>query len=268
LDHKVSLIPQRSFIMPILPEVIYNLTSDASRLNDFTAYLSKNHCLETFRFIQDALRYQAHYAEIVEHEEVPWEYLRRHYDYLQELWEDLLGTYILPNGHREVNLPSEIRTRLLGIRSSALPPYPSGLDDAVKTVLELMEHSILPGFMKSYESLDQPGGGGVGGWRGVLCRLRRKISTPTPERNYKDSVPRVSDSREDSEATHCTRRRFLAVAAASPYNHLRRPLGGVFDHTVCDVRGIRWLKLPLEKDGAAGGTEINARDDWASAKLL
>jgi hypothetical protein len=146
--------------MPILPEVIYNLTSDASRLNDFTAYLSKNHCLETFQFIQDALRYQAHYAEIVEHEEIPWEYLRRHYDYLQELWEDLLGTYILPNGHREVNLPSEIRTRLLGIRSSALPPYPSGLDDAVKTVLELMEHSILPGFMKSYESLDQPGGGG------------------------------------------------------------------------------------------------------------
>ncbi|KAH7233771.1 uncharacterized protein BKA55DRAFT_522934, partial [Fusarium redolens] len=249
-----------------------NLTSDASRLNDFTAYLSKNHCLETFQFIQDASKYRAHYAEIVEEKEIPWEYLRRHYDYLQELWEDLLGTYpfedILPNGHREVNLPSEIRTRLLGLRSSALPPYPSTLDDAVKTVLELMEDSILPKFMKSYESLDQPRGRGVGSWRGVLCRLQRKISTPTSERNYKDSVPRASDSREDSEATHCTRRRFLAVAAASPYNHLRRPLGGLFDHTVCDIRGIRWLKLPLEKDGAAAGTEIDARDEWVSAQLL
>ncbi|RKK11284.1 hypothetical protein BFJ66_g16600 [Fusarium oxysporum f. sp. cepae] len=255
--------------MSLLPEVISNLALDASRLNDFTAYLSKNHCLETFQFIQDASRYRAYYAEIVEDKEIPWEYLRRHYYYLQELWEDILGTYILPNGHREVNLPSEIRTRLLGLRSSALPPHPSGLDDAVKTVLELMEDSILPGFMESYESLDRPGGRGeVGGWRGVLCRLQRRISTTTSEQNYKESVPRASDSRDDSEATHCTRRRFLAVAAASPYNHLRRPLGGLFDHTVCNVRGIRWLKLPLEKDGAAADTEIDDRDEQVSAKLL
>ncbi|PCD25524.1 hypothetical protein AU210_014627 [Fusarium oxysporum f. sp. radicis-cucumerinum] len=255
--------------MSLLPEVISNLALDASRLNDFTAYLSKNHCLETFQFIQDASRYRAYYAEIVEDKEIPWEYLRRHYDYLQELWEDILGTYILPNGHREVNLPSEIRTRLLGLRSSALPPHPSGLDDAVKTVLELMEDSILPGFMESYESLDRPGGRGeVGGWRGVLCRLQRRISTTTSEQNYKESVPRASDSRDNSEATHCTRRRFLAVTAASPYNHLRRPLGGLFDHTVCNVRGIRWLKLPLEKDGAAADTEIDDRDEQVSAKLL
>jgi hypothetical protein len=139
----------------------------------------------------------------------------------------------------------------------------------VKTVLELVEDSILPGFMESYESLDRPGGRGeVGGWRGVLCRLQRKISTTTSEQNYKESVPRASDSRDDSKATHCTRRRFLAVAAASPYNHLRRPLGGLFDHTVCNVRGIRWLKLPLEKDGAAADTEIDDRDEQVSAKLL
>ncbi|KAM5527716.1 hypothetical protein FOXYSP1_20078 [Fusarium oxysporum f. sp. phaseoli] len=254
--------------MSLLPEFISNLPSDASRLNDFTTYLSKNHCLETFQFVQEASRYRAHYAEIVEGKEIPWEYLRRHYNYLQELWKDLLGTYILPNGHREVNLPSEIRTRLLGLRSSALPPHPSGLDDAVKTVLELMEDSILPRFMKSYESLDQHGGREVGGWRGVLCRLQRKISTPTSERNHKDFVPRASDSREGSEAPHCIRRRILAVAAASPYSHVRRPLGGLFDHTVCDVRSIRWLKLPLKKDGAVADTEIDVRDECVNAKLL
>ncbi|KAM5528354.1 hypothetical protein FOXYSP1_18835 [Fusarium oxysporum f. sp. phaseoli] len=219
--------------MSLLPEFISNLPSDASRLNDFTTYLSKNHCLETFQFVQEASRYRAHYAAIV------------------ELWKDLLGTYILPNGHREVNLPSEIRTRLLGLRSSALPPHPSGLDDAVKTVLELMEDSILPRFMK-----------------GVLCRLQRKISTPTSERNHKDFVPRASDSREGSEAPHCIRRRILAVAAASPYSHVRRPLGGLFDHTVCDVRSIRWLKLPLKKDGAVADTEIDVRDECVNAKLL
>jgi hypothetical protein len=42
----------------------------------------------------------------------------------------------------------------------------------------------------------------------------------------------------------------------------------LFDHTVCDIRGIRWLKLPLEKDGAAAGIEIDARDEWVSAQLL
>ncbi|KAJ0127906.1 hypothetical protein HZ326_28991 [Fusarium oxysporum f. sp. albedinis] len=77
--------------MSLLPEFISNLPSDASRLNNFTTYLLKNHYLETFQFIQEASRYRAYYAEI-------------------ELWKDLLGTYILPNRYREVNLPSAIRT--------------------------------------------------------------------------------------------------------------------------------------------------------------
>jgi hypothetical protein len=42
----------------------------------------------------------------------------------------------------------------------------------------------------------------------------------------------------------------------------------LFDHTVCDVRGIRWLKLPLKKDGAVAGTEIDVRDECVNAKLL
>ncbi|KAH7191160.1 RGS domain-containing protein [Fusarium oxysporum] len=253
--------------MQSLPEVISNLHSDAGGLNDFTAYLSKNHCLETLQFTQDAWRYRAHYAEIVEDKEIPWEYLRRHYDYLQELWEDLLGTYILPSGHREVNLPSEVRARLLGLRSSALPPHPSELDEAVKIIIELMEDSILPGFLKSYVSLDQPGDRGGGGWRGIFGRLQRKIPTPTSERGYEDSGSRASGSREDGEVTLCTRRRFLRGAPASSHNHLLRPLGELFDHTVRRVRGMRWLKPPQENDGAAD-SEIDAKDEQFRAKLL
>ncbi|KAH7190856.1 RGS domain-containing protein [Fusarium oxysporum] len=247
--------------------IISNLNSEAGGLNDFTAYLSKNHCLETLQFIQDALRYRAYYAEIVEDKEIPWPYLRRHYDYLQELWEDLLGTYILPSGHREVNLPSEVRTRLLGLRSSALSPHPSELDEAVKIILELMEDSILPGFLKSYVSLDQPGDRGGGGWRGIFDKLQRKIPTSTSERGYEDSGSRASGSREDGEATLCTRRRFLGGAPASPHSHLLRPLGELFDHTVRGVRGMRWLKPPLENDGAAD-SEIDAKDEQVRAKLL
>ncbi|KAF6515237.1 hypothetical protein HZS61_005143 [Fusarium oxysporum f. sp. conglutinans] len=185
-----------------------------------------------------------------------------------ELWEDLLGTYILPDGDREVNLPCEVRARLLGLRSSSLPAHPSELDDVIQIVLELMEDSILPGFLKSYESLDQSRGGVVGGWRGLLGRLPRRVSTPTSEGDHEDSVSRSSSSREDDEDTHCTRRRFLEATLASPRRHLLRPLEELLDHTVCSVRSMRWFKEPPEKDGAAD-TEIGTKDKEVSgAKLL
>ncbi|EXL39216.1 hypothetical protein FOCG_18170 [Fusarium oxysporum f. sp. radicis-lycopersici 26381] len=130
-----------------------------------------------------------------------------------------------------------------------------------------MEDSILPGFLKSYESLDQSRGGVVGGWRGLLGGLPRRVPTPTSEGDHEDSVSRSSGSREDDEATNCTRRRFLVAALASPRSHLLRPLGGLLDHTVCGARGTRWLKKPLEKDGVAD-TEIDAKDKEVSAKLL
>ncbi|KAF4448249.1 hypothetical protein F53441_8325 [Fusarium austroafricanum] len=251
--------------MSLLPEIISNLNSDPSRLNDFIAYLSKNHCLETLQFIQDASRYRACYAEIVEHRKVPWEYLRRHYDFQQELWEDLLSTYILPNGDRELNLPCEVRARLLGLRSSSLPPHPSELDEVIQIVLELMEDSILPGFLKSYESLDQSGGGVVGGWRGPLGRLPRRVSTPSSEEDHEDSVSQSSGSREDDEGTHCTRRRFLEAALASPCRHLLRPLEDLLNNTVCSTRNMRWFKKPPKKDGAAD-TGISTKDKEVSAK--
>jgi hypothetical protein len=253
--------------MPLLPEVLSDFHAETSTLHDFTAYLSRHHCLETLQFIQDASRYQAYYADIVKETEIPWEHLRRHCNYLQELWEDLLGSYILPHGHREVNPPSEIRTRLLRLHSSALPPHPSGLDDVIRVVLELMEDSILPEFLEFFTSLDQPGGRGTGGWRVVLGRLQRKVSTSTSERDYEDSVPWASRSREDGDATHCTRRGLLAVTLASPRSHLLRHLGGLFDHTVCSVRNMRWLKSPPEKDRAED-TEIDTQDKWASAMFL
>jgi hypothetical protein len=141
------------------------------------------------------------------------------------------------------------------------------LDDVIQIVLELMEDSILPGFLKSYESLDQSRGGVVCGWRGVLGGLQRKISTPTSEGDDEDSLSRSSGSREDGEATHCTRRRFLVAALASPRRHLLRPLGGLLDHTVCGVRGMRWFKEPLDIDGAAD-TEVGTKDKEVSAKLF
>ncbi|EXK24281.1 hypothetical protein FOMG_18983 [Fusarium oxysporum f. sp. melonis 26406] len=154
------------------------------------------------------------------------------------------------------------------MRSSSLPPHPSELDHAIQIVLELMEDSILPGFLKSYESLDQSRGGVVGGWRGLLGRLPRRVSTPTSEGDHEDSVSRSSGSREDDEDTHCTRRRFLEATLVSPRRHLLRPLEELLDHTVCSVRSMRWFKEPPEKDGAAD-TEIGTKHkEISGAKLL
>ncbi|EWY79243.1 hypothetical protein FOYG_17576 [Fusarium oxysporum NRRL 32931] len=147
------------------------------RLNDFSAYLSRNHCLENLQFIQDASRYRDCYTEIVGANQSPWVSVMCDYDYLRALWEDILENYILPNGHREVNLPSEVRDRLLGFCSSDLLPHPSELDGAVKIVHELIEDSILPGFLNSRMSPKQPGDGVRGSLKRIGCSLRRKIST-------------------------------------------------------------------------------------------
>ncbi|KAH7112266.1 RGS domain-containing protein [Dactylonectria estremocensis] len=245
--------------MPSLSDVISDLSLDPWRLDDFTAYLSKNHCLETLQFVQDASRYQACYAEIVEGIRIPWVYLRCHYDYLQALWEHLMDAYILPGGYREVNLPCEVRARLLGFRSSDFPPHPSELSDAVRSIHELMEDSILPGFLDSQVSLEQPAGRGCCDLRGTSGRLRQKISKTTSERDHQrkfrvreGSGSRASGLGGDGEGSFCRRRYLLGGALASPRCHLLRRAMESFDHTVRGVGGIRWwLKPPLGKDGSS-----------------
>ncbi|KAH6873656.1 RGS domain-containing protein [Thelonectria olida] len=167
--------------MPLLANIISDLSPDPWTLYDFTVYLSSNDCLETLQFFQDASRYRYCYAEIVGGNRTPWVSVRCDYDYLRALWEDLLENYILPNGQREVNLPSEVRDRLLGFCSSDLLPHPSELDDAVKIVRELIEDSILPGFLNSHMSAKQPSNGVRGALKRIGSSLRRKILTSLSE---------------------------------------------------------------------------------------
>ncbi|KAH6988734.1 RGS domain-containing protein [Ilyonectria destructans] len=254
--------------MALSRTIISGLSPDPWGLSDFTAYLSRNHCLENLQFVQDASRYRVCYAEIVGGNRIPRASLRCHYDYLQALWEGLLGTYIRPNGHREVNLPSEVSDRLLGFRSSDFLPHPSELDDAVEIVHQLMEDSILPGFMNSHMSLEKPGDRGRGKRRGTSGRDRRKISTSSPELDHrrKLQVSGASGLRASGDAFYA-RRHSIGGAEPSPRSHLLRRTIEVFDHTVCGVRGMRWLKPPIEKDGEAD-VEIRTSDQYVSAKSL
>ncbi|KAH7137639.1 RGS domain-containing protein, partial [Dactylonectria macrodidyma] len=231
--------------MSSLATIISDLSPDPWGLNDFTAYLSRNHCLENLQFVQDASRYRVCYAETVGGNRIPWVSIRCHYDYLQALWEGLVGAYILPDGHREVNIPSKVRDQLLGFHSSGFLPHPSELDDAVKTIHELMEDSILPGFLNSHVSQEQPGDGGRGDWRGINGKLRRKISMSSSEGDHQRKL-RVSEASEpwasslgrDGGDTFCARCHSIEDALPSLRRYLLRRAIQLFDHTVHGVRGI------------------------------
>ncbi|KAH8646455.1 RGS domain-containing protein [Ilyonectria robusta] len=261
--------------MSSLASIISDLSPDPWRLNDFTAYLSRNHCLENLQFVQDASRYRVCYAEIVGGNRIPRASLRCHYDYLQALWEGLLSTYIVSHGHREVNLPSDVKKRLLGFSSDFLP-HPSELDDAVDIVHQLMEDSILPGFLNSHMSSEQLGERGRGKRRGTSGRDRRKISTSTPKLDYRRKSPaneatglRTSGLRgagADGENAIYARRHSIGGTEPSPSHHLLRRTIEVFDHTVRGVRDMRWLKPRIEKDGEADVEMIS--DQYGSAKSL
>lgn len=265
--------------MPSLADTISDPTPEPWILNDFTAYLSRNHCLETLQFVQDASRYRACYAEIVGSNKFPCEYFKCHYDYLQALWEDLLEAYILPNAHREVNLPSNLRDRLLAFRYSALLPHPSELDDAVNAVYELMEDAIVSGMLNSPVPLEQPGNGGRGVWKRISGKLRRKMSKSMSKSNSERDLQtkfRVSEGHElrssclggDDADTFYTRRHSLEGNSPIPRSHLLQRVMEVFDHTVLPVWSMRWLKPPPEKERAEVEIEIGTRDQYVGAKPL
>jgi hypothetical protein len=138
---------------PNLSEILSNETPPPWTLSAFMAYLSQNHCLETLEFTMDAARYGKHYSKMLSR--LPGGLLvatSEESEYLKSLWQRLMEAYIAPNGPREVNLPSEVRNRLLSLIHNAegLPPPPNALDTAVQHIYALMEESVLVPFLNSY----------------------------------------------------------------------------------------------------------------------
>jgi hypothetical protein len=114
------------------------------------AYLSQNHCLETLEFTIAAERYHKQYQELTGHgEHTPLSPNTPGIEYVRARWQILLDAYIAPNGPREVNLPSDVRDRLMSLPSEFLPPDPRELEQAVKIIYELMDESVFVLFLNS-----------------------------------------------------------------------------------------------------------------------
>lgn len=136
---------------PTLADVLSNSAPPPWTLSAFTAYLSQNHCLENLEFTMDAERYIQRYDEMIAHMSgIPIEC--EECDILRSLWHRLLHAYIIPDGAREINIPSNIRQMLLSLRYDTSPPEPHVLRTTMKIIFDLMEESVLVSFLNEVPS--------------------------------------------------------------------------------------------------------------------
>ncbi|KAL7274992.1 hypothetical protein RUND412_002086 [Rhizina undulata] len=137
---------------PTLAEVLSNTAPPPYTLSAFMAYLSQNHCLETLEFTMDAGRYRKHFNALIPPGGAPPTPDSEGCAYVRMLWQKLLDAYIVPNGPREVNLPSGVRDHILSIPNKRTPPPPETLDPAVSVVYELMQESVLMPFLNDCQN--------------------------------------------------------------------------------------------------------------------
>ncbi|KAI9848178.1 MAG: hypothetical protein M1837_000852 [Sclerophora amabilis] len=181
--------PQCQQRWPTLSEVLSNTAPPPWTLSAFMAYLSQNHCLETLEFTMDAQRYRSHFDEMSGHGTAELEGRQ----YVQMLWRRLLDAYIIPDGPREVNLPSDVRDRLLSLSNDFIPPQPDSLEPAVKIIYELMEESVLVPFLNSASRLREAPPY-AGPWRDSQENLYANTTHGPDDRHLQRHRPRRDSS--------------------------------------------------------------------------
>ncbi|KAL8758492.1 MAG: hypothetical protein Q9184_003907, partial [Pyrenodesmia sp. 2 TL-2023] len=133
---------------PTLSDVLSNSSPPPWTLSAFTAYLSQNHCLENLEFTMDAERYRDRYEVVAaQMNGKPMNLESKECNYIRMLWKRLIDAYIIPDGPREINIPSDVRETLLSLPNHTAPPSPEELGSAAKIVYDLMEESVLVSFL-------------------------------------------------------------------------------------------------------------------------
>ncbi|KAL7948184.1 PAK-box protein [Trichoderma barbatum] len=130
---------------PTLNEILLDTAPPPWTLSAFMAYLSQNHCMETLEFTLDSQRYASVYEQSLA-EATPADDGRER---VCAWWEKLMQVYIIPCAPREVNIPAQVRDRLLRVPFGPNPPHPSELAEAGRIIYELMNDSVLVPFLQS-----------------------------------------------------------------------------------------------------------------------
>lgn len=113
----------------------------------FVAYLSDNYCLEILQFALAAAQYKERYDFV---SSIPGRRVSLPSQESQDLlvlWTSLVETYLLPDGEREVNLPSQIRDPIIGYTLEQRAADPQVLESAILATWELMEGLILSSYV-------------------------------------------------------------------------------------------------------------------------
>lgn len=155
--------------LPTLASILSDTAAPPWTLDKFVEHLVANHSLETLEFIHWSSVYRACYEQLTCTTLSRSTSLAPGHEDLRSLWVGLIDTYIAPNGKREVNLPFDVKTRLLATRQSDNPPSPSMLDSAVSLVYDLMESSLIVSFLSPTIPSKLPEAGRTGRWH------RRKL---------------------------------------------------------------------------------------------
>ncbi|KAL9604944.1 MAG: hypothetical protein Q9219_000132 [cf. Caloplaca sp. 3 TL-2023] len=202
--------PQR----PTLSDVLSNSSPPPWTLSAFTAYLSQNHCLENLEFTMDAERYRDRYKVVAgQMNGKAMSPESKECNYIRMLWKRLIDAYVIPDGPREINIPSDVRESLLSLPNHTAPPSPEKLSAAAKIVYDLMEESVLVSFLNEIPTAmsieaplqDTP--------RNRSSRIRRAVSSrerkstrsrsrrrPSPSSSSLEVQPSTSDRQPTSSS--------------------------------------------------------------------
>ncbi|EON62776.1 hypothetical protein W97_02001 [Coniosporium apollinis CBS 100218] len=213
---------------PNLSEILANTAPPPWTLSAFMAYLSQNHCLETLEFTMDASRYRKHYNKMANRTPgVPISPTSEECVYVKMLWQRLLEAYIAPNGPREVNIPGDIRDKILALADSPVPPGPSALEPAVQKVHELMEESVLGPFLNSVSAQSAHPGTFNTSAEDLRAQTRSYDDTSVYRRSRRGSPPPHSMSVDSPASASVAFNRVSAPSSISTtFGGISRGFGG------------------------------------------
>ncbi|KAL8915628.1 MAG: hypothetical protein Q9172_006824 [Xanthocarpia lactea] len=208
---------------PTLSDVLSNSSPPPWTLSAFTAYLSQNHCLENLEFTMDAERYRDRYAVVAEQMDgEPMSAESKECNYIRMLWKRLMDAYVIPDGPREINIPSVVRESLLSLPNDSAPPPPQELDAAAKIIYDLMEESVLVSFLNEIPIVTTPAGfmttdtQTTNNARTGSSRIRRAVSSRERKSTRSRSRRRPSPSSSSLEIqSPLNDRQFMASTLAS-----------------------------------------------------